>query len=185
MFVYETFLYVIAALLKANSFLLLKNVFASRYLIAEPHTAPQLVGFGEFEGFSESLHILAPAGRRLLSPAAELIKRQAQRSDLSFHEIMQAELLILLMAFITPEARWFPQTLHYTDHGTAFPFFIRAAQRRHFKNLAVMTGIDSADNLRAAVKTGHERMVTNQWHSLRWDRTFSSAMNLDKLDTLG
>lgn len=185
MFVYETFLYVVAALLKTNSFEDLRNIFTSRYLVTQPHREPQFESFGIFEGYAESLHeVLDPPGQRLNSPAAELIKRQAQRTDLPFQDLLQAELLALLMAFVTPDVFWFPQTLHYVGHGVSFPFFIRSAQRKYFKNLAVVTGFDSADELRAAVQEGRNRLDTQRWSTFRWDRSFASPMNLDKLDTV-
>jgi hypothetical protein len=141
--------------------------------------------FDAFYGYSETLQILAPEGRRLLSPAAELIKRQADRTDLPFAAVIQAELLVLMMALINPECRWYPQTLHYSSHAGAFPFFLRAAQHRNFLKLAEVTGISDADALRESVRKGKERLGVNQWHDF-WlhDRSFWSSMNMDALDTL-
>lgn len=129
--------------------------------------------------------MLAPEGKTLYAPAAELIKRQADRTDLPFTAVMQAELLILMMAFITDGARWYPQTLHYSSRAGAFPFFVRAAQHRNFQKLAKIAGIDSADELREAVKAGHQRLEANRWHNF-WinNRSFWDSMNMDALDTL-
>lgn len=187
-FVYETFLYIIAALLKAGAFKTLHTVFTSHYLLPETmsYNTEKFVTFGVFLGYSHSLQsVLAPEGRSLYSPAAELIKRQADRQDLPFATVIEAELLVLMMAFITPDTDWYPQTLFYASHARAFPFFLRAAQHRHFLKLASITGIDRADNLRAAVREGHERLGTKQWHNF-WarDRSFWISMNMDALDTL-
>jgi len=186
-FVYETFLYIIAALLRTRSYNVLHEIFTSHYL------RPKLKRFNEskfdsfecFRGHSEALQsVLAPEGKRLLSPAAALIKRQADRKDITFSEVMEAELLVLLMAFVTKDARWYPQTLIYMSN-TESPFFIRATQHKYFLRLATITGIDKAENLREAVKAGHERLGVDRWTDFYMcDQPFWACMNMDKLDTL-
>jgi len=186
-FVYETFLYIVAALLRTDSFDSLHLVLTSHYLLPETEAsgATRFDTFDAFYGYSETLQILAPEGKRLYAPAAELIKRQADRTDIPFVAVMQAELLVLMMAFITDGSRWYPQTLHYSSRVGAFPFFVKAARHRDFKKLAKITGIGSGDELRAAVKAGHEKLGVNRWHDF-WvsDRSFWGSMNMDGLDTL-
>lgn len=186
-FVYETFLYIVAALLKNEAFESLNMIFSTSYLSPESHVHgnERFANFGAFLGFSDSLQILAPEGKRLHAPAAELIKRQADRKDTPFESIIQAELLVLMMAFVADDVRWYPQTLHYWQRSNGFPFFVRATQHRNFKKLAAISGISSADELRLAVKAGHERLGVKQWHSF-WmgDRSFWNEMNMDALDTL-
>ena len=118
LFAYETFLYIVAALLKARAYADLHEVFHSHYLApaGERHRAAPFERFDVFYAHSETLNpVFAPEGRRLLSPAAELLKRQANRTDLRFTDIIQADLLTLMMAFIAPETRWYPQTFHYAE----------------------------------------------------------------------
>jgi hypothetical protein len=186
LFVYEVFLYVVAALLKARAFEALHNIFTSHYLLpsTERYGDKRFERFDGFYAFSDTLNpVLAPEGQRLYSPAAELLKRQASREDLPFADIIQADLLILLMAFITPDARWYPQLMYYSRYGNEFPFFIRASQHKNFKNLAVITGYDDADALRKACREGHKRMDVERWHKFSLSRNFWSSMNMDKLDT--
>lgn len=186
-FVYETFLYIVAALLKTDSFGSLHLILTSHYLRPETVASGtnRFAKFDAFYGHSETLQILAPKGQRLNAPAAELIKRQADRTDLPFSDVMQAELLVLLMALITDGCRWYPQTLHYLSYAGALPFFVRAARHRDFQKLAKITGIASGDELRSAVKAGHEKLGVNRWHDF-WmgDRSFWGSMNMDALDTL-
>ncbi|MEO5956206.1 MAG: SEFIR domain-containing protein [Nitrospiraceae bacterium] len=189
LFVHETFLYIVASLIETQAFGILHEVLTSHYLLPESDRRNEQA-FDTFDGFyahSETLQaVLAPEGRRLLSPAAELIKRQADRSDVPFTAVMQAELLVLLMTFLTPDTRWYPGTLHYSSRGREFPLFLRATQHKHFRALATITGIESADRLRQAVKDGQERLQINQWHDFHFGfgATFWGLMNLDKLDTL-
>lgn len=187
LFVYESFLYIIAALMRSNAFQTLHEVFTSHYLLpeTESHGDNRFACFACFYGYSDSLQpILAPEGQRLYSPAAELLKRQADRSDIPFDDVIQADLLVLMLAFITPNATWYPQTLHYAPYHKEFPFFLRATQHKNFKKLAIITGIDDADVLRDKVKEGHERLKVDSWHNFHRTRTFWPSMNMDKLDTL-
>ena len=183
-FVYETFLYIVGALLETGLFRSIHLILTHHYLL--PDTAAsgpeRFATFGAFYGYSESLQILAPEGQRLYAPAAELIKRQADRTDLPLKAIMQAELLVLMMAFVTKGSYWLPQTLLYS-HYSSFPFFVKAARRRDFQKLATITGFDSGDRLRTALKAGLEKF--DQWNDYRM-RFLSiwEAMNADHLDTL-
>jgi hypothetical protein len=187
LFVYETFLYIIAALLKAGDYNALHEVFTSNYLLpqTERYGDERFENFDCFHGYSETLQaVLAPKGQRLISSAAELLKRQADREDLPFGDIIQAELLVLLMTFITPNTRWYPQTLHYAQHSKDYPFFLRATQHKGFVKLSRVTGIPTADDLRTKVKVGIERLKVSEWHNFHFNRNFWLSMNMDKLDTL-
>jgi hypothetical protein len=186
-FVYETFLYIIAALLKTKSYNIMHEIFSSHYLRpkSEMYSNNKFDDFGSFYGCSETLQsVLAPAGKRLFSPAAELIKRQADRQDIPFSSVMEAELLVLLMAFISEEVHWYPQTLHYMSLSE-FPFFIRATQHKHFLKLAIITGIPNADALRDTVKAGYQRLQVDRWHDfVMLYNSFWNCMNMDKLDSI-
>ena len=186
LFVFETFLYIITGLLKARAFKDLNNVFTSHYIMpsTERHLYGQFMMFDGFITYAEILNpILASEGQKLLSPAAELLKRQANREDISFFDLIQAELLTLLMAFITPNAHWYPQLMYYSGHGAEFPFFIRASQHKNFANLATITGIADANTLREKFGEGYEQSgIGQQRFSFR--QNFWSAMNMDNLDTI-
>jgi hypothetical protein len=94
LFVYETFLYSVAALLKTNAYNILHEILTSHYLLPKSDRSSdnKFTAFDCFYGYSDTLQAeLAPAGKRLYSPAAELIKRQADREDLPFEAIIEAE----------------------------------------------------------------------------------------------
>lgn len=187
LFVYETFLYAVAALLKTNAYQILHEIFTSHYLLpaTERHGDNKFETFNCFHGYSETLQTeLAPKGKGLYSPAAELIKSQADREDLPFSTIIEAELLILLMAFLNPNAEWYPQTLHYSPYIREFSFFIRATQHKHFLKLATITGISDANQLREAVREGQKRLNVSQWHNFHSNDSFWSSMNMDNLDSI-
>jgi len=186
LFVYETFLYIVAALLKTHAYQILHEIFTSHYLLPETERSSNN-GFDAFDcffGHSDTLQAeLAPEGKRLYSPAAELIKRQADRKDLPFSAIIEAEQLIFLMSLLNPDVRWYPQTLHYSLYNMDFPFFIRATQHKNFLKLATITGVNDANQLRELVKQGLERLRVNQWHDF-FGHSFWESMNMGKLDSV-
>jgi hypothetical protein len=186
-FVYETFLYLVAALLKTGCHETLHEVFTSHYIRpkTERYSDAKLDDFRCFLGYSETLQqVLAPPGRKLISPAAELIKRQADRQDLPFSSVMEAELLVLLMSFVLPDVRWYPQTLHYASQSE-FPFSVRATRHRDFLKLSKVTGVQDADTLRKLAAEGYERCGVDRWYDFAMmSGTFWTLMNMDKLDSL-
>lgn len=189
LFVYEVFLYTVAALVRNNRFRVLHELFTTHYLLPESESRgdSQFDIFDEFYGYSEVLTSWnRRENRRRLSPVADLIKERATRSDLDFKQIMQADLVIFLAALVHQNARWYPQTVIYAGYGAQLPLFVRSARHGYFKNLAVITGIESADALREAVTKGYERMGVNRWTDITWHARLGpiEAMRLDKWDTL-
>ena len=186
LFVYETFLYIVAALMKTNAYQILHEIFTSHYLLPKTERSGnnEFATFDCFYGHSDTLQSeLAPEGKRLYSPAAELIKRQADREDLPFSAIIEAEQLTFLISLLNPAIRWYPQTLHYSSYNVDLPFFIRATQHKHFIKLATITGVSDANKLRELVKQGLERHNVSQWHDF-FGHSFWASMNMEKLDSL-
>ncbi|MBB1319370.1 TIR domain-containing protein [Shewanella sp. SR43-4] len=186
-FVYETFLYIVAALLKSGAYGVLNDIYTSHYLLpsSDQYGNKKFEKFDCFYGYSETLQsVLAPPNQKLYSPAAELIKKQADREDIPFSDIRQADLLTLLMSFITPGTRWYPATLHYSSYGSDYPFFIRAAQHKNFLKLAKITGIESVEVLRSKINEGKIRVCVSSWHNFLYESDFGSSMNIEELDSL-
>lgn len=186
-FVYESFLYIIASLMSTGNYRTLSLIFQIQYLLpkTDDNGSENFQDFSAFWGYSKALQILSPEGKRLLAPAAELIKRQADRTDITFELVIQAELLVLMVAFIKESASWYPHTLLYAPNRKNFPFFIRAAQHRNFVKLAEITGVTDADALRESVRKGQERLRVSAWHDFPFlARQFWSFMNMDNLDTV-
>ena len=98
---------------------------------------------------------------------------------------MEAELLTLMMAAISKDNWWFPQTLYYWSGSRPTPLFMRATQHRHFQKLAIVTGIKSAEELRIAVKDGFKRLDVNRWPNFSLAAiNFWEAMNMESLDSI-
>lgn len=188
-FVFDTFIYVVAALIKVGAFKTLQEVLTTHYITpeSEHYRNDRFETFRCFYCSSKLLNDeLAPEGKQLLSPVVALIKEQADRPDLSFADLKQADMVPFLMALISPDGWWFPQFQYYSDSDREYPLFLRATQSRHFRNLAVITGINTGDELREIVAAGMTRLQVNTWHDFcgSAERQFRTAMNLEKLDTL-
>jgi hypothetical protein len=184
-FVYESFLYVVAALLKSNAVLTLHDVFSSGYLIPNPQggSGDDLKSFEVFQGYSLALQPALSKEKRYYSPTAELIKRQSDREDITFNSLMEAELLVFLMSCLKGTGRWFPQTLYYASYSQVFPFFIRATQHKHFEKLSKITGLPVAAEYGRIYKEVQEKIGITRYEGMH-HINFWALLNLGKLDTI-
>ena len=185
-FAYETFLYAVAALIKIGAYKVLHEVLTSNYIIPEVDRYGD-VSFEPFDTFYGNCDVLqsalAPEQKNLISPEAELVNRQADRQDLPFDDIKQADLLILLMSFIQ-STRWYPRTLLYSGYRAGYELFLRAEQHKYFTRLSEITGGQTADELRNIVNTAYEAHQVNQWTDFWRSANFKEQMNINKWDTI-
>lgn len=188
LFAYELFLYVIASLLKTRRLSFVRRVLSSNFLDKSRESAESGMfrRFDAFYCFSEILNeALESESKRYLAPAAELVRRQAQRKDVPFESIIEADFVILLMACISDVRRWwYPQTALYKPRGKPVLLFLRATERRHFERLSEITGLTDADVLRQKVRSGFERLEVERWQDFRFSESLWESMNMDKLNTI-
>lgn len=185
-FIYDTFLYIVASLIKTKAFEVLHIILTSYYLLPDGER-PGNSTHEKLDVFYSSSNTLSSElskdGRRPLFPTAAFIKLSADRSDLPFINIMEADLLLLLMSAMDDNLYWFPQTLVYAQPRMSFPLFLRASQHNDFLKLAKITGIDDADVLREKVNNSvnfkHSRLNVFITPDTMWN-----FMNLDNLNKL-
>ena len=189
-FVHETFIYIIASLLKMGALDTLKSVFGTHYLVPETEAtgsekfAPFTAFFYPYSHIDKAL--LAPNGQTYLDPVAELLKRHADRSELPFKAIMESELLSLIASLVYTAKAWHPRTLLYSGYNPSFPLFIRATQRKGFRKLAKILNVENASELRDKVKPAIEERRVQDYLSRDY-RSGPSAwdvMNMDGMDTI-
>lgn len=189
-FVYETFIYVVASLLKMGAFETLKSIFDTHYLVPGSEAtgsekfAPFTTFFYPYSNIDKAL--LAPNGQTYLDPVAELLKRHADRSDLPFKAVMESELLSLIASLVYTARAWHPRTLLYGGYNPTFPLFVRATQRKGFRKLAKILSIENASELRDKVKPAiEERRVQHYFNrDYRSGPSVWDAMNMDGMDTI-
>lgn len=185
LFVYETFVYLVAALVKNRSYALLHTVLSARYMLpqSERYGSSSFATYKTFFASSSLLQsVLAPAGRRLHSPAAALVRQQADRPDLPFDLLMEADALLLFFAVVNADAEWFPQLLYYLPYSTVPMLFARAESKRHFAALSAVSGVSTGDAVRAAWAEGTERLHVGRWSN--FDGNFYESLNIARLDTI-
>lgn len=187
LFVYNFFLHVVAALIKGGRFDVLRILFTSEYALPKTvrHLGDDCLPFTVFRGYSE---VLANSGQHPqvdgLSPLAGLFKRTATAGDIAFPDLMEAELLVFLVALVERPATWYPATLVLVEHNQRFPLFARASKRHDFQKLARVTGITNAEELRQEVRKGLEMFGVRQWGPFRIRSVdFWKLMNLERLDS--
>jgi len=190
LFVYEVFLYVIASLVKTEQYKLVRELLSTHYLVPE-HIGSRERPYRTFEEFRSYSHVLDAHNKRSetswISPVGHLFQERASRRDLPFSEIIQAELVIFMLAALTEDARWYPSTMVYAGFGgKRFPLFIRAMQHKHFRKITDLTGIRDGGELRKRFKAGCERIGTDRWTEITFhaEVSFWDAMRMNDLDTL-
>ncbi|MCY4095755.1 MAG: toll/interleukin-1 receptor domain-containing protein [Gammaproteobacteria bacterium] len=188
-FVYETFLYIVSTLIRFNSVDVLRTIFEHNYML--PLTERGTENFGRYDRFwgsSDALTVVlrSPDERRYLSPAAELVKRQATRADLGFLDVMEAELLVFFFTLTDDNRWWYPGTLHYASYSWVSPLFLKATRREDFKFLSRIVGIENADELRARVKERFQALASSgdSMDYFWMQGSPLSMMNIDAIDTL-
>ncbi|MBN2069581.1 MAG: toll/interleukin-1 receptor domain-containing protein [Opitutales bacterium] len=164
LFAYETFIYIIAALIKILRFDIIHDIYKMDYISPPTADYRNENGSCRFDVFFESSDILnevlAPEGIKYhsASASAEFIKRHANRSDLTMNDLIQADLLTFMMFLLSEDCNYWKNDLrYYAQHNRSYPLFFRASQRRFFKKIAIITGIDNANDLRKEITEGIER----------------------------
>ncbi|MDM6777774.1 SEFIR domain-containing protein [Klebsiella michiganensis] len=165
-FAYETFLYILAALIKIEAFQQIYILLHTSYLLPDHLVSPgtEFANYSEFFVNSDFLQSkLAPENYRLHSPVAELVKLSATREDVSFDDLKQADLVALMISFISPGVYWYPQLLLYSAHYEKYPLFTRAIQHRGFKNIATITGVNDSELLVQKLTEGDAKEGANKF----------------------
>lgn len=186
-FAYETLLYIIASLIKNKSFQTTNELITSHYKLPDTssYSNLQFCGIEEFYYHSDYLQDkLSPPGQRLNSAMAELFKKNANRTDIPFDDIMQSDLIIQMFSLMNPTRHWFPQTLYYAPYSYRFLFFTRAATHKGFKNLLTLTGMSDKDELKNCILEGISKQGTRGWNSGLRGSSYEGLLNIDKWDTL-
>jgi hypothetical protein len=184
LFVYETFLYIVAALLRVGAYKILNSIFREALLRpeAERNGGNKLAHFDDFYTYIESINSTLSDSLKYHSQAAELIKRSADRTDVTFDSIKEADALACLAALTSTGVRWFPQTIYYWGYGSSSSFFIRAANKKHFRKLGMILGIQTGDEVRASFAKNLEEA---RQYKGRSDSSVESMINLKELDSVG
>lgn len=187
-FVYETWLCLIAALVRHGAWDLIHSLLTTHYLL--PETAGGDRDFATFDVFDIYSAVLEARNQRMnpkrISLIADVVKDSATRTDLPFNDVMQAELLVFLVSILRDGPYWYPKTLVYASHRRgAFGLFTRGARNKDFLSIRTVTGVSSAAEMRSKFRDGLVEKGAGRWHlSVYSDVSFWELANMDRLDTI-
>ncbi|WP_241176990.1 SEFIR domain-containing protein [Citrobacter portucalensis] len=185
-FALEVFLYTIAILIRLEKYQLIREVLSARFLSSDKQLPPEqrLVSISAFLADSDTLQAGFEEDTRYYSPIAELIKRNADRGDVSFSDLMQADALVLFYSFCNDGVYWYPNTLHYASYNYRPELFLRATQHQYFKYLAMIVGMQSAQEVKFRINAGAERLNGTGFRYGRMGSGFEGMMNAEYLDSV-
>lgn len=186
-FAYETFLYIVASLIKTEAFHNVHTILNSSYLLPSHLSSRgmEFCNFSEVYVHSDFLQDkLSPANMRLNSPVAELVKLSANRNDILFRDLKQADLVLLMASLLSLEIQWYPQLLLYSSHHEKFPLFVRAIQQRGFKNIAAITGIKDSKELAEKIIEGAKLKNIDSWGSFHMRKNYLEQMHIERMNTI-
>ncbi|EFJ2771263.1 TPA: TIR domain-containing protein [Escherichia coli] len=185
-FAYEIFLYSVAILIRLEKFQLVRAILSARFLSGDRQLPPEhrLESISAFLADSETLQAGFEEDIRYYSPVAELIKRNADREDITFSDLMQADVLVLFYSFCSDGVYWYPCTIYYASYNYRPELFLRATQHKYFEYLAMIAGIASAQEIKLKVKAGAQSMHNSGVRYGRMGTGFESMMNADNLDSI-
>lgn len=163
----ELFLYCIASLLKNECFDVVNDLLARDYYFPPTSTEVQdrMVAYSEFN--RSCVHVdryFKLQEQRKLSSLGELIKVRANRTDLRFEDLMQADFILFLRGIIH-EADWWPYTLVYTIRMMNYPFelFARSQSLAYFTRAKQSLGVSDIDDLRNLIQRKKNTMQVPAW----------------------
>jgi len=185
-FVYDIFLNCIACMLKKNKFKLINEIFSSHYLMTESELSntKKFVSFDSFFTGSEVIKHALDKDKNFYSPTIEFIKRNTDRSDIKFKDIIEADILCLAYTCCHDGIFWYAATTPYIGYNGIPDIFLRATQHKGFLKLKEALGVPNADVFKSRIQ---EKQLTHRKQNYGFGRgagDYQLIMNLDNIDTL-
>ena len=133
---YEWVLYLISALIHSRKYKTAARFMDDTYQIRHPHHAQlRSEGIGGFNSFVRSIDEYRKnrLNLRLYSVVAEIIKESATHSRITFHDLFQTDLLLMLQPVIVNSKAmlsWYPRLSGYSESGGGVELFARATTEK-------------------------------------------------------
>jgi hypothetical protein len=187
---HELFIYAVAVHVRFRQFGGLAALLDRRYVV--PETArgnTRAHDFSVFRSYSKILgQINEQATQRRLSVEADLIKKRASLSSYPMNSLMEADLLCALRVVTHPKeySLWPPVTCVYAEYLGTLDLFLRAEERRIFRQLASVIGVaDKSELLDRMAKWESDYGDRFSWLLRYGDLSLAGLVGLANLDTRG
>lgn len=186
LFANEIFLYIISILLKNRLYVVINDIFSNQYLIPESeYRKVQFENFSCFYSHSETLNqFFSREGKTFNSPVAELFKRSANSEIISFSELIEAELLILFIAYLRKDIHWYPQLIYYRSYGIRSNFFIMLSKKKEFEKFRKILGDIESNKIKDIIIERVKNIRFSGFGTSHVLESIISGMNLENLNSL-
>ena len=178
---YELFLYTFATLIKSKRYSDARDLIDYRFIAPSTYGGSDSESYGvtDFNQYATSLEkICGQRGdTRRLSVMADMLHDRADRKDIRFSDLLQADIILCLAH---NGWGWFPRSMVYARDVGKIELFVRATTIDGFRPLTILLNLKSPRELLALIDS--ESMVKvwrseTFWHG---DLTLD-AMNLEEL----
>lgn len=169
---YELILNFVAILLQLKKYKEVSHFINSQYFYRHPNYSELThVGIEIFDTYPRSLDEIRNKrlNLRRVSLTADLIKAHSTRSDISFDEIKQADLVLYYVTELHGgQFSWFPRTSVYNSRGNAVELFERMVSLQYFEKIKGLFDIQNVEQLKKMIAEYIEKNKDRQrGHS--WD----------------
>jgi hypothetical protein len=186
LFVNEVFLYITSILIKNKSYNVLNEIFQNQYLIPESENRTKnFENFSCFFSYSEELNrFYSRDGKIYHSPAAELFKRNANSEIISFSDLIEAELLILFIAYLRSDIHWYPQLIFYRSQGIRSNFFLMLSKKKEFEKFRILLGDIAPNTIKPKITERLKKINFSGFGTHHVYENIILGMNLDNLNSI-
>ena len=188
-FIYETFLYLIAIGLKNKNYKFVENVLYSTYFLEGRNNYNNEPS--NYEEFYRNVATIdkyykETYSRNFLNPMADLVIKSIPESfDIS--HLVQADLLCYYIANLN-NRRWFPQTYIY-DKSRNKEIYYKMVSLKHFEKVKILFDVNSVEEFKEKLVKLKERDLKNSNNLYGYSRSFDRVtpiyeiIEVDKIGT--
>ena len=189
-FTYELILNFVAILLQLKKYKEVSHFINSQYFYRHPNNSELTHnGIEIFDTYPRVLDEIRNKrlNLRRVSLTADLIKVHSTRSDISFEEIKQADLVLHYISELHGgRFSWFPRTSVYNSRGSAVEIFERMVSLQYFEKIKGLFDVKNIDILKKMIAEYIEKNKDRQrGHS--WDYEIlplESVIDSNKIGTI-
>ncbi|MEQ8789529.1 MAG: TIR domain-containing protein [Pirellulaceae bacterium] len=178
---YEMFLYTVSALIRAKKFNEVRQLINHRYVAPDVDRGGMLEGhsYRDFNAYATSLEdfCATQGNRKRLSVMADLLHDRADRTDIRYSDLFQADVILSLNA---RGFGWYPRSMIYSQGVGKLELFLRAVTEEGFRPLGILLGVTTPQEMLAIVQSESMQGV---WQSEKmWHADFTlEALNYREL----
>ena len=153
---YELFLYTIAACMKARRYSDARLLFDHHYVAPATFDSQKTESFSfvRFDSYPESLeeNCAQRGNTRRLSVAADLLVDRADRKDIRFADVLQADVVCCIASFRNGHSpQWYPRSLVFSNRVGKLELFARAVSDSGFEPLKILLRYSSPQEMFAHI----------------------------------